>query len=83
MQFTPVPTGGRAVNGAEARSHVIRFKCPYCGKALKVADTDAGKKGKCPGCGKRMRIPQTEASDTEISTILDMLGDGPETKPPR
>jgi predicted RNA-binding Zn-ribbon protein involved in translation (DUF1610 family) len=60
---------------------MLRFKCPYCGKALKIEEIYAGKKGKCYACGKRMRIPQTAApSDTEISSILDMLGDSPTTK---
>jgi len=63
---------------------MIRFKCPYCAKVLKVEDTDAGKKGKCPGCGKRMGIPRTRApSDHEIDDILDMLGDAPTTKATR
>lgn len=36
---------------------MIRFKCPHCGKAIKVKDEGAGKKGKCHGCGEVIRVP--------------------------
>ena len=35
----------------------IRFKCPDCGKKLKVGEEHAGKQAKCPGCGNAVMIP--------------------------
>ncbi len=35
----------------------ITVKCPGCGKALRVRDELAGKKGKCPACGAILEIP--------------------------
>jgi DNA-directed RNA polymerase subunit RPC12/RpoP len=62
---------------------VIRFKCPHCGKAIEVEDADAGKEGDCHGCGKRIRVPRPViVSDSETGKILDMPGNGPETKRP-
>ena len=37
---------------------VINFSCPGCGKALRVKDELAGKKGKCPGCGDMLLVPE-------------------------
>ncbi len=38
---------------------VIRFPCPRCGKALKVAASAAGKRARCTGkaCGQRVTVP--------------------------
>ena len=45
----------------------IRFKCPDCGKKLKIKEEYAGKQAKCPGCGKALAIPrpvvQPQATD--------------------
>ncbi len=37
------------------------FKCPECGKRLRVRDELVGKKGKCPGCGHVVVVPLTGA----------------------
>ena len=34
----------------------IAFRCP-CGRSLKAAPEQAGKKTKCPGCGNVLTIP--------------------------
>lgn len=37
---------------------VIRFKCDFCGKQIRVPAVHAGKKGKCPQCKNLIAIPQ-------------------------
>jgi hypothetical protein len=37
---------------------VIRFKCGFCGKQIRVPSIHAGKKGKCPQCKTPVVIPQ-------------------------
>jgi len=39
---------------------MIRLTCGQCGKALKVPDQLAGKRGKCPSCGNTIEVPQAE-----------------------
>ncbi|MFA5423449.1 MAG: hypothetical protein WC374_06280 [Phycisphaerae bacterium] len=39
---------------------MINFKC-RCGRAIRTADENAGRKGKCPGCGEALVVPATEA----------------------
>ncbi|MEZ6089009.1 MAG: M48 family metalloprotease [Pirellulaceae bacterium] len=36
---------------------VLQFKCPGCGRGLRVRDSAAGKVIQCPGCGKKLRVP--------------------------
>jgi hypothetical protein len=36
---------------------VIRFKCDFCGKQIRVPSIHAGKKGKCPQCKNPVVIP--------------------------
>ncbi len=38
---------------------MIHFKCPACGKGIRVSDAGAGKDGKCPACGAPVRVPQS------------------------
>lgn len=33
-----------------------RFACPKCGHLIKIATSDAGKRGRCPKCSKRLVI---------------------------
>jgi hypothetical protein len=40
---------------------MIRFKCPGCGRELKVDDGLAGRTGKCPSCKHGLTVPRTEA----------------------
>ena len=35
----------------------IELFCPGCGKPMRAADGDAGRKGKCPECGTKVQIP--------------------------
>ena len=37
---------------------MIEFRCPHCGKGLKVADDYAGTRGKCVACGEDVDIPK-------------------------
>ncbi len=41
---------------------MIRFPCSKCGKALGIADTEAGKFIKCPACGEKVKIPGDKAA---------------------
>lgn len=54
---------------------MIRFKCPQCGKAVKVGNEAAGKKGKCPGCRETIHVPQTALVSVPTATIR-ALADG-------
>jgi DNA-directed RNA polymerase subunit RPC12/RpoP len=49
-----------------------RIACGSCGKRLRFADADAGKKAKCPRCGTRLVLPGTpepDAASTPVSGI--------------
>jgi hypothetical protein len=35
----------------------ILFRCPSCGKSLKVSSRHAGRASKCPGCGQALVVP--------------------------
>ena len=43
---------------------IIRFCCPYCNKALKIARKHVGKSATCPNCRKVFKIP-TESSNNQ------------------
>lgn len=36
---------------------VISVQCDHCGRRLKTADSNAGRKGQCPTCGEDLEIP--------------------------
>ncbi|MBW1814648.1 MAG: hypothetical protein JRJ39_13550 [Deltaproteobacteria bacterium] len=44
----------------------MRFKCPECGKTLKIAGKMAGKKGRCPGCKNIVTAPNVEKKPSQI-----------------
>jgi ssDNA-binding Zn-finger/Zn-ribbon topoisomerase 1 len=44
----------------------MKFKCPECGKMLKVADEMAGKRGKCLGCKNTVTAPNVENGPSQI-----------------
>ena len=54
----------------------MRFRCPECGKPLKVADTMAGKKGRCPGCKTMVTVPRSQVRSPAIPA------QGPPAPPP-
>lgn len=43
---------------------MIQFRCKHCGRAFKVPDTKAGKKGHCPSCGEQVFIPVASEGDS-------------------
>ena len=43
---------------------MLRFKCPQCHVALKVADDKAGQRGRCPKCKAQLVIPELPAPET-------------------
>jgi hypothetical protein len=45
---------------------VIRFKCDFCGKQIRVPSIHAGKKGKCPQCKNAVVIPQLTLPPTAL-----------------
>jgi hypothetical protein len=59
---------------------MIRFKCPHCGKMLKIGDTAVGKTGNCPACGNRVQVPQTTAPPHE--DMARVPGDAPAIERP-
>jgi hypothetical protein len=62
---------------------MIHFRCPYCGNAIVVEDTDAGKAGNCHGCGKRITVPRPViVRKDETDKTRDMPDDGPAAEPP-
>ena len=46
----------------------IQMKCPSCGKALRIRDESADKKGKCPACGGVFAIP----SHSDLPTLEEL-----------
>ena len=50
---------------------MIRFKCPSCGKRLKVPDGTAGKKGICSRCGESVEVPGTVKGVGPDALVLD------------
>ena len=36
---------------------MISFTCEHCGRAVRVKDTSAGKRGRCPHCEAMLHIP--------------------------
>lgn len=51
-----------------AAEHMIRFRCTGCGRAFRVSDAQAGKRGKCPKCKRIVVIPGIHATRPE--TVL-------------
>src|SRR5581483_8843247 len=47
---------------------VIRFRCPVCGKTLKVPDNKAGRSILCPLCHESAMVP---AESTSSSSLVD------------
>ena len=43
---------------------MIEFKCPVCGKFLRLPHSYAGKTTECPGCLKTTRVPGAPAAST-------------------
>jgi DNA-directed RNA polymerase subunit M/transcription elongation factor TFIIS len=62
------------VSGLEARNPFwlgerravmpIELFCPGCGKPMRAADGDAGRKGQCPECGTKVQIPNQSIRST-------------------
>ncbi len=50
---------------ADGTNEFLAFRCPECGKRLKVARRHAGKQVSCPRCGERIEIPTESAPRTE------------------
>lgn len=44
---------------------MIHFKCPTCGKGIKVGDASAGKDGKCPACAATVHVPNVPVAVAE------------------
>lgn len=65
----------------------IGFKCPSCGKALRVSSDKAGKKGKCPFCGSILAVPGLSADDSGADLFslaaLSSLKEGERVEEPR
>ena len=40
----------------------IEYRCPSCGKLLRVDDTAAGRQAQCPQCGKQSTVPAAAVS---------------------
>jgi DNA-directed RNA polymerase subunit M/transcription elongation factor TFIIS len=54
--------------------NTIRFSCPSCGKAIKVSESQSGKKGRCNSCGGIITVPSAEDS---AGGVKDRDGDTP------
>jgi DNA-directed RNA polymerase subunit RPC12/RpoP len=50
----------------------IEFKCPACGRDVRVADSAAGKHGKCPHCGVKIAVPDPKA-EAKIPSPAEFL----------
>jgi len=59
----------------------ITIECP-CGKKLKTADENAGKRAKCPACGSVLPIPEPGYEEPEYGLVPDPEP-GPESRPLR
>lgn len=59
----------------------VRFKCPGCGKSVKVSVAMAGKRGKCPGCDKTLKIPSAEQLQKLEAQLSAASGVAPATPP--
>lgn len=60
---------------------LIRVPCPSCGKALKVDQKFAGRKGICPACKSKIQIPDPDEKKIDEDDILDLLGPASEKRP--
>ncbi len=54
-------------------SGYIRFRCKYCGRKIKIAKKQAGKKGKCPACKKTLIVPTPEINQTQSEKEKPLL----------
>jgi len=53
----------------------MKFKCPECGKPLKVADERAGSRGRCPACKAMVVAPQPYPPAQQV--LLQEIPDPP------
>ena len=44
---------------------MIIFKC-RCGRTIRTADENAGRKGKCPGCGQALVVPAAAKATSDV-----------------
>jgi len=49
----------------------IEFHCDHCGKHIRTADENAGKRGKCPHCQQSVYIP-TPSEDIELLKLAPL-----------
>jgi len=47
----------------------LRFPCPSCGRSLKAAPEQAGKRSRCPQCSNALTIPSTASADAGASAV--------------
>ncbi len=51
----------------------MKFRCGHCGRQLRVAATQAGKKGRCPKCKQVVTVPAAEESVAETGRRTSTL----------
>lgn len=54
-------------------TQMIEFKCPLCGKYIKVPNTAAGQPGFCLGCNNEIDIPYEDGSFPQPPRARDNL----------
>jgi len=54
---------------------VIRFKCGFCGKQIRVPSIHAGKKGKCPQCKNVVLVPYSTPLSPRENTPINLKPD--------
>ena len=60
----------------------IEFVCPSCGRALKLRDEAAGKRGRCPHCKAVITVPENAVSEDDLIEIVPTQPSGPPKPPP-
>ncbi len=48
------------LRGDQLRSERVRFKCPHCGRKLKVSGSHRGQRLNCPQCGANVTVPRCD-----------------------
>jgi phage FluMu protein Com len=63
----PRPTGRKAPKFEIAKTRMaLELSCPYCSKAMKLADSAAGLTVKCPRCGNRLKVAVDQEGTTSF-----------------
>jgi phage FluMu protein Com len=55
----------------------LELSCPYCSKAMKLADSAAGLTVKCPRCGNRLKVAVGQAGFTSTEEVFTVVEDSP------